>query len=207
MARAWFINGESLVMVRGNALAPYNISDSSGAQLGLSEGPISVRPNFVHKDIHVDAFGGEIPADVQTMLADVTISMRLVNVDRDVLDTCLLQSMGNLGGTIGQVPRAGTVLGGTGSAGAGSTQTRFGSNWQYIVLGIRSPVASKPWRFPAAYMTGPPMEFPLGTEKSIIQVNWRAIPWAADPWGGGTGAAGAILWDYEAMNAAFATQF
>ena len=66
----------------------------------------------------------------------------------------------------------------------------------YIALGILSPVGNIPWRFYASYLTGNPITYPLGTEKSLVQMNWRAIPYAQDPWGGGTGAQGVILYDH-----------
>ena len=91
--------------------------------------------------------------------------------------------------SIGALARAGTRLGG-GNA-------RLAVGWHYIGLNIQSPIANKPWRFYAAYMTGPPMDHPLGTEKSIITVNWRAIPYAVDPWNSGSGAAGVALWDHD----------
>ena len=42
---------------------------------------------------------------------------------------------------------------------------------------IASPVEAKPWRFPTAYLTNRPMELPLGTSRSLVILNWRAIPY------------------------------
>lgn len=183
MSRGWFINGESMVSVKGNT----GTGISSITQLGLSDGPIRVSADFRHRDINLDAFGGEIPPDVQFMLAAVNVSMGLIHVDRDVLDACLRESMGG-SATIGAVARAGVVLGGG--------VARFAAGWHYVGLNILSPVANKPWRFYAAYLTASPMEHPLGTEKSVITVNWRCIPYALDPWGDGTGASGVPIWDH-----------
>ena len=69
MARTFFVNGESMVTVRGNSSS----SIGSTTQLGLSDGPIRISIEFRHKDIQVDAFGGEIPPDVQWMLAAASI--------------------------------------------------------------------------------------------------------------------------------------
>jgi hypothetical protein len=34
-----------------------------------------------------------------------------------------------------------------------------------------------PWRFPAAYIAANPMEIPIGTERSLVTLRWRAIPY------------------------------
>lgn len=186
MARAFFINGESMVSVKGNV----NSNISSLSQLGLSDGPIRVTPDFRHRDVIVDATGPEIPNDIQCFLAAVNINMTLVHFDRSVLDYCMQESLAGMGtnNTVGQMPRAGTLM--------GNGAARFAAGNRYIGLNILSPVATKPWRFYFAYITGPPMEFPLGTEKSIVTVNWRVIPYSVDPWGGGTGSLNSPLWDH-----------
>jgi len=187
MARSFFINGETMVSVKGNI----NTTISSSTQLGLADGPITVTPDFRHRDINVDAWGNtEIPADVQVFLASVGVRITLIHFDRAVLDTVLAESLGGMNGAVGQMPRAGTLMGGNGLA-------RFAAGNHYIGLNLSSPVGNKPWRFFYSYLTGPPVEFPLGTEKSVAVVNFRVIPYAADPWGGGTGALGALLWDYN----------
>jgi hypothetical protein len=187
MARDFFINGESLVLVKGRA----DSSIGTLSQLGLTDGPIRVRLESRYLEIQVDAWGSEIPAEVQYKLSAVDISMNLVHLDRDVLDVCLMESMGGAP-VIGQTARAGARLGnGLGRFAAGGA---LGNH--YIGLNITSPVASKPWRFFFTYLVGPPMEFPLGTERSIVTLNWRAIPYTTDPYGAGTGAYGASIWDY-----------
>ena len=183
MARDFFINGESMVAVKGNV----NTSFSSLTNFGLSLGPIRVSLDFRFREINIDAFGGEIPVDVQYMLSGATVHMDLINIDRDLLDAVLRESMGGVS-TIGQVGRAGTRLGG-GNA-------RFAAGWHYVGLNILSPIGNKPWRFYAAYLMGTPLEITLGTEKSSHSMAFRCIPYATDPWGGGTGAANVPLWDY-----------
>lgn len=145
----------------------------NGAQLGLSEGPVVVSLNLHHLDIKVNSFG-DVPPECQFMLAEANVRMTLVHVDRGVLDTAIASSMG--GASIGQMPRAGTRMSGN-----------------YISLSISSPVGSKPWTFPSAFMTQSPMEFPLGAERSLIVCTFRAIPHVADP----ATAAGAVLWTYS----------
>lgn len=160
-------------------------------QFGLSEGPIRVIPEFRHRDITLDAWGGEVAAETQFMLAAVTVSMNLIHFDRSVLDTVLLESMGGAP-AIGQLARAGSRL--------GNNLPRFGAAGglanHFMGLNIASPIANKTWRFFFSYLTQTPMEFPLGTEKSVVQLNWRVIPYTQDPWNNGLGAQGALLFDY-----------
>lgn len=182
MARDFSINGESLVQVKGAA----GTTIANLAELGLAEGPISVTLDLRHKDILLDAWGGEIPADVQVMLGAANIAMGLIHMDLAVLDECLRLSFGGPA-TMGQVSRAGTRL--------GANTARLAAGWKYVSLNISSPIAGRPWRFYNAYLTGPPLVYPLGTEKSVAVLNWRAIPYTTDPWQGGVGAANQILFD------------
>lgn len=156
--------------------------------MGLAVDRITIQPNFRHRDITLDAWGGEVPAEVQAMLFDVNISMALVYFDNTVKDVCLQLSIGGAG-AIGQTTRAGTLLGN----GVG----RFAVGNNYIGLNIASPIGQKPWRFYFTYLTGPPMEYPLGTEKTIMVLNWRAIPYVVDPWRGGLGATNYPIWDHS----------
>ncbi len=193
MARDFYINGETMVSVKGRA----DSEIGSIQQLGLSEDPIRVSLNFRHEDINVDAWGGRIPAEVQWFLSDAIITMNLIHIDRNILDVCFLESMG--GATaIGSLRRAGARLGNNLPRFAGGGQ--LGNH--YIGLNLSAPVGGVPWRFFTTYLTDSPFEQPLGTEKSIFTLRWRAIPYTQDPWGGvtagnpGTGAEGAQLWDY-----------
>ena len=67
---------------------------------------------------------------------------------------------------------------------------------RYISLNIFSPSEGKHWRFYHTYLTGPPVVFPMGTRKSIVACNWRAIPYTIDPWQAGAGANNQIIWDH-----------
>src|SRR5581483_5195340 len=143
MGRDFQINGETMVYVKGsNASAIASITE-----LGLSEGPITLTLDFRHRDINVDAWGGEIPPEVQVMLAAVNISMPLIHLDRDILDTCIRESMGGAP-AIGQLARAGARM--------GNNTVRFSAANHYIGLNLASPVGNKPWRFFTSYLTGPP---------------------------------------------------
>ena len=86
-----------------------------------------------------------------------------------------------------------------------NSNIQFGSGNLYIGLILASPVGSKPWRFWYCYLANN-SEISLGTEKSLHNLTWRAIPYTNDPWGdaGGaqpntvaaTGSTGAVLWDH-----------
>ena len=182
MARDFHINGESLIYVKGAA----GSTVANLAELGLAEGPVSVTIDTRHLDINLDAWGTQIPADVQVMNSAANISMGLIHYDREVLRECLRLSMGGPT-TEGQVARAGTRM--------GANNARFAAGWKFISLNIASPIDGLPWRFYNAYMTGPPMVYPVGTEKTVTVLNWRAIPYTTDPWQGGNGSANQILWD------------
>ncbi len=185
--RDLFINGESMVSVKGNT----NTSIALLTQLGLSDGDIKVSLQSSFDDVQVDAWGGKMPMEVQYKLTAANLTMTLVHFDRDVVNACIRESMGGTG-AIGQVGRAGTRLGG-GAA-------RFAVNNHFIGLNILSPVGNIPWRFYYAYLADSPLEFPLGTTRSVIQMQWRVIPYTQDPWGGGTGSLNSPLWDHVLDN-------
>jgi len=199
MARQFYVAGEVMVYVRGNA----NVAGmNSLTQLGLSDTSISVSLDYRHRDIMVDAWGNsEIPADVQTFLTAANIQMTLIHFDLTILNQCLMESQGGpTNGTIGTEQRAGTLMGGN--------VALYAAGNHYMQLYLTNPVGGQPWNFYAAYLTGPPMQFPMGTEKSIVTLNWRAIPYGGvDPYGtsaqggaAGTGAQGTPLYDHVVQN-------
>ena len=153
MARAFYVNGESLILVKSR-------SDSAIAtlsELGLTEGPVRITPELRHRDISPDAWGGEIPIDTQWMNGAFQITTDLIHYDAAVLDECLRLSMGNAT-AVGTVGRAGIRLGG------GVARFAVGNN--LIGLNLSSPIAGKPYRFYHTYLTGNPVEIPLGTRRS-----------------------------------------
>jgi hypothetical protein len=88
----------------------------------------------------------------------------------------------------------------------GNNAARFAAGNNYIGLNISNPVGGIPYRFFYTYLAEPPFEHPMGTEKSIFSLNWRAIPYTQDPYGGGAaqpntvpgfGALGALLYDHN----------
>lgn len=207
MTRDYYVAGESMVSVKGNPQAGGGLIQNL-TQLGLSDGPIPLSFQFKHEDINVDAWGGKnVAAEVQTMLSEINIRMTLMHWDRSVLAACVEESMGGTG-VEGTLVRAGTRLGG--AVGGGPGNARFAVGNHFLGLNIQCPVANSNfpgfghWRFYFAYLSQSPLEFPLGTEKSAIQLNWRVIPYTRDPWGGldagtavGTGAQGYVLFDHQ----------
>ncbi len=186
MSRTFYISGESLVSVKGAVNTPIGTL----TQLGLSDTQITVTLDSKYLDIPVNAWG-QVPPEVQYMLSEAQIDMTLINFDPNVLETCVQLSMGGAA-AVGQTARAGTLMGGG--------VPRFAAGNNYISLNIYSPVAQRPWRFYTTYLSRPPFTWPLGTERSIVRLNWRAMLFTVDPWNNGLGAAGAILYDHVLDN-------
>lgn len=181
MTRNYFINGPTLAQVKGAS----DTAIATLSELGLSDQAIRVVPQYNHLDIPVDAWG-KAPPEVQWMLGTLEISMSLVHFDRAVVKTLVgLSACSNAEGTFGQ---AGKRLGGGGA--------RFAAGQSLVGLNLTSPTGGDPWRFFYAYLANAPMEFPLGTERSIITLNWRIIPYIIDPYNSGNGAEGYQLWDH-----------
>lgn len=165
MGRAFQIFGETLVKVKGNN----QTSIASVSELGLASGMITIVPRFYHQDVHSSDFGPNAPPEVIWNLADVAISMTLVHYDQDILDEVISESMcGAVDGTL--INGAGQPMGGAWPV------LTFPCHFMHLNL-INGPALIKPWRFLAAYLTGMPVSLPLGTEKSAVSLNWRAIPY------------------------------
>ena len=211
--RDFYINGESLVVVKGNgalgqsgamAIAfPNNfLPDPSGNfaatwELGLSSEQVVISPRFVHKDIPVDGFGTTIPPEVLWEIVDCRISMTLIHFDRYVLDSCLAESAN---GEVGAVVNAGEPM--------GHGVSLMSSGNHYISLNIMSEVLDIPWHFPSAFLTEQPIRLPLGPGASAVLLNWRAIPYKSPvgfalsssgsvPSPIDLGSSGTIIWDHQ----------
>lgn len=180
MTRQFFASGESLVLVKGNP----NSGIGSLTQLGLPVQDIIITPSFNYQEVTVDAWG-RVPVDVQWMNAIVSVSMTLSHIDMTVLQQCTRMSMGGAAAW-GQVGRAGTFL--------GNNAARFANGNNFIGLNIASPVGLLPWCFYYSYLDGPPLSIPIGVGRSLIQLNWRVIPYVQDPWNSGLGSTNALLW-------------
>lgn len=185
MSRSYVVNGQTLVLVKGRS----DSAIGTLSELGLTTDQIRITPVFRHSDITVNAWG-EAPPEVQFKLAEVRISMTLVYYDNAVLQTCLQESMAGAP-DFGALPMAGALM--------GNNLPRFapgGANGNhYIGLNLTSPVAGLPWRFLTAYLTNPPVDIPIGTDRTAIVCNWRAIPYTIDPWNNGLGSYGSYIFD------------
>lgn len=190
MSRSFIIPGEAMVSVRGMVGSQI----ASLSQLGLSPEAINVNLESFREDVKVNAWGaGYVPADIQTFTGAAHISMSLVNFDNTILEECVRLSM--CAPAFGQVGRTGALM--------GNGLARFAAGNFFIGLNISSPVAGLPYRFWYAYLDNQ-VVLPYGTQRQIVTCNWRAIPYAGDPWGGsaaqpntaaGTGSLGAVVWD------------
>ena len=194
MPRDFQINGESMVsvMVGEHLLRPGSPVTSGWTQgtfgmvppnpnqpanvleLGLATEPILVRPRNVHQNVRSEDFGPEIPPEIQTMLAECDISMKLIHYDRLVMEACVGESMGGttnsvLGDLDGTLAAAGSLMGNGRAPGS--------SGCHYISLNISSPQGLRPWRFPTAFLSQRPVEIPFSTSRSITLFEWRAVPY------------------------------
>lgn len=221
MPRDYYINGETLVRVRFGDQVPSSISNidclggncTNLSELGLTSESIQITPNYYHRDIHIDDFGREVPAEVMAMLSDCNIQMTLIHYDPDILDVCLSESLG--GSALGYAVRTDGTLAPAGSM-LGGYKGFLTSGYHFISLNlvpgtnfVGGANEALDWRFPAAYLTGPPMRLPLGTKKSLTVLNWRAIPYPRPQFsitirpGGSTVtqkelvSSGVILWDHD----------
>jgi hypothetical protein len=181
VARRIVVNGESLVYVKG----PAGSAIANLSELGLSDNPIVISIQPSHKEVLLDAWG-DVPLDVQTMNTQATCTMTLIQFDPDVVEEIARLSMGGASAT-GRVARAGTLL--------GNGLARFAAGNNYFGLNIASPVGQRPWRFFTTYMPQPAVQWPLGAEKTVVTLSFRAIPYTEDPWRGGIGAQNFPLYD------------
>ncbi len=165
MPRDFHINGPALVKVFFGEHV--STSGTLFQELGLTEGQINVVPHFFHKDIYVDDFGPNCPPEVMWQLASVDINMTMIHFDKETLRICVNESMA--GSSDGTLVGAGNTL--------GHGLPLFSSGNHLIDLTITSPDEQEPYHFFATYLLGPPYKYPMGTEVTIVDMTWRAIPY------------------------------
>lgn len=192
MGRDYQIAGEALVRVKFGAHISKDYSNITGAisnlsELGLSSDSIRINPRFVHTGLNVDDYGPDVVPETLWMMADCQIGMTLVHYDRSILDFCLAESTGGTffrNNDLSQAQFAGTMQPAGKPLGANTALLASGNH--YISMSILAPQSSFgpgnggtefPWHFPACRLTGPAVEIPLGTEKSMVRLNWLAIPY------------------------------
>ena len=125
-----------MVEVKGNAalnLSGEGFYDTGQLhQLGLTAGEISVIPLFKHQNVRSDDFG-EVPPEVMVRAHEVKVTMTLIHHDEDVLNACIMESMG--GGvydvdTFGRLAPGGQLL--------GNNKPLMTSGCHFISLGLRT---------------------------------------------------------------------
>jgi hypothetical protein len=198
MARDFFINGETMIAVKGRSDL---VNIAALTNFGLCDTPIHVRLDFKTLPIKVDAWGDQVAPEIQTMLTQAMVTMTLVHFDRPILDTLVQESQAGAP-VIGQLARAGARMGNNlprfAPSGTPNPATGVATTGNHFIgLNIASPVGGKTWRFFYAMLANSPLEFPLGTERSIVTLNWLCVPYTQDPWNAGLGAQGTVLWDHS----------
>lgn len=186
MARQFYTNGESMVAVKGR-------SDSiigTLTNLGLTDSPIQISVEYKDLPIKVDAYG-DVPPESQAMGAYAHISMTLVHFDPTILEFCVQEAVGGAPAA-GQLGHAGALFGnGLPRFAPGGA---FGNH--FIGLNIISAAGAQPWRFLYAKLAENPLMWPLGAERSLVQLKWTAYPYSIDPWNGGQGSYGVPIYDH-----------
>lgn len=165
MARGFVVPGATLVRVKGSSASGIDTL----SELGLTSDEIRVSLRFAHTDLKVNDYG-DAPPDVKVEPLDATIRMTLVHYDRDVLRYCVMESMGGAT-TEGTLVAGGRLMGGYNAP--------FEANCHFISLNLVTENSADEIRFRAAYLTGPPVEIPIGTKASLVSLTWRAIPYAS----------------------------
>lgn len=196
MARDWFPNSETMVYVQG--AVGTDIEDVS--ELGLTDGPVRIKFLTKHKEIFVDDYGPDVPAELLGMASEARISMDLVHFDFLVLAECIKASYGGPPNEDGTMTGVGWPIGcGLPYSPEDPVDARFVN--RYVRLSIATLVppgrGRLPWTFYSCVLTGEPVEIPLGVERSIFRVNWRAIPYSPPADDGSISSNNAILFDHN----------
>lgn len=202
MGRAFYVYGENLVYVKGNGALAAIPNQAQLHELGLSSEAIRITPKFNHVDFKCDDFA-DTPPDVFYALAECRVDMTLIHYDPSVLERCMVESMGG-----GGIVASGITISGIMSAGVmapsytpmGGGKDLMTSGNHYIMLNIvPNTIEREPWRFPSSYLADRPLELPLGTERSLVKLSWRAIPYAyiGSLDNKEISSSGVVLWDHK----------
>lgn len=165
MPRGWFINGDSMIRVKGG------LHMSGGrigvlSELGLAKDQIKITPRIGYEEVNPTGWGVS-PADLNTQGGEILISCTLIDIDYDVLKVCENESRAvEVDGTLAPT---GEFLGGLKSV--------HSSGNHFFTLNISSPVEQRPIRFLSVAMHETPYVLPLGNDASEVEVTFRAIPY------------------------------
>ncbi len=182
MPRNWFVNGPSLVKVKGGdhwATGTLSGKSNVALELGLAVSKIRVAPTLYRENLKADDYGKNAAPDVQWNLANVTVHMTLSHYDDNVLSLCRQDMMavpGALNTTLFGLP---TLDGTAAPAGTpmGKGLPMFFSGNNLISLNILSEEYQNPWRFKSCYLADTPFDYPLGMTNSEVILTWTAIPY------------------------------
>ena len=187
MSRSYYVEGEAMVLVKGRS----DSTIGTLSQLGLCSDSIRIQLDYKHLAIDVDAYG-QVPPENQAMGMMARIDMTLVHFDYTVLAACVQEATGGAPAE-GQLAHAGALM--------GNGLARFAPGGaagnHYIGLYIQSAIGQQPWRFYYTYLANNPLTWPLGAERSLVRLTWLAVPYSADPWNGGAGSYGVVLYDHQ----------
>jgi hypothetical protein len=170
MAREFYIHGQALVQLAYMTVSGSTVTVGEYADLGLTDDSIIIRPNYSHMEIQVDS-AGTIPGDIQIMGTTLNIDMTLVHFEAEKVDEAMRYAMGGQQtGYDFSMAAAGKLLG--------------ANNFLYQMR-VTSPVKQKPWLFRGCYLTGQPLQWPIGVKRSLVALSWKTFPFLADPYGTG----------------------
>lgn len=185
-------------MVSGGPLGAFPNPDAQGKhQLGLTIDPVRILPRYVHRDVFTDDFGPDVPVETLWNMAECNIAMTLVHYDAALLSVCMGSSMGAGTSLLNDVD---------GAMGPAGRPMGFGRGLgtalcNYITLYLKPAQSTwEPYRFLATYLNSQPLEIPYGTERTLVKLNWRCIPYRELTTAEISSAAGIVLWDHETTN-------
>lgn len=169
--RSYFIYGEFIASVSGNWF-------SDITQLGLTAEPVRIVPVYSHRDIYTDGFGPNVPVDTLWNLGECLLYMTLVNFNVVTLGTCMRAAMGGGNLDLNDDTNLQGFMGPTGRPlGFGRPIGAANNNYTTIHLYPTGDSPYYPYRFLACYLNSQPLEIPLGTERSLVRVCFRVIPY------------------------------
>jgi len=172
MSRDFQIFGSFMVEVSGGWIDPRT-------SLGLTVDPVRVVPRYNHKDIYTNDFGPDVPVETLWNMAEAYVFMNLVHYDSEVLEKCMRAAMGGGGNPDpsdgesidGFMAQAGRPMGFGRALGSAACQ------YTTLYLTPYSGASILPYRFYACYLNSQPLEIPLGSERTVVRLNWRVIPY------------------------------
>lgn len=160
---------------------PRSVASTSGIlTLGLSHGPIHIVPSWNNVEVFTNEFPqGGPPAELLTSPGEVRVTMNIIHLNRSVLSVALSQALGMNGLTTYPFE----LMNSTTLQPLGNNQPLYSSGNYFVgmMLDILNPLPNHsfdpPYTFPAAVLTGQPMEFPIGSQASIFRLTWRCVPY------------------------------